>query len=77
MRNSISPFYAVYRLSVYNLSFNSNCRILAAELNCTFTLKFSKNLNSNINFLNLEYIYCRTPAKFVLSHIRFTENFEA
>ena len=26
----------LYR-TVYNLSFNGNCRILAAELNCTFT----------------------------------------
>ena len=34
MRNSISPFYDV---TVYNVSFNSDCRILAAELNYRFT----------------------------------------
>ena len=40
MRPSISPFYGVYSLTVYNLPFNSNCRILAAELNCSFTYIF-------------------------------------
>ena len=29
-------------ITVYNLSFNSNCRILSAELNCIFTLYFYK-----------------------------------
>ena len=38
MQASISPFY-----DVYNLPFNSNCRILAAELNCTFIYIFSES----------------------------------
>ena len=29
-------------ITVYNLSFNSNCRILAAKLNCTFTKNLMK-----------------------------------
>ena len=33
MRNSILPFYD----TVYNMSFNSKCRILAAKLNYRFT----------------------------------------
>ena len=28
-------------ITVHNLPFNSNCRILAAELNCTFTYHFT------------------------------------
>ena len=35
MRNSIAPFYDVY--TAYNLPFNSNCRILSAQLNFIFT----------------------------------------
>ena len=29
-------------ITVYSLPFNSNCRILSAELNCTFTIVFTK-----------------------------------
>ena len=36
MRNSILPFYDVY-ITVYVMSFNSNCHILATELNYRFT----------------------------------------
>ena len=37
MRNSKLPLYDVCSLTVYIVSFNSNCRILAAELNYRFT----------------------------------------
>ena len=38
MRNSVSPFYDVLNyITVYNLSINSNYRILAAKLNYRFT----------------------------------------
>ena len=40
MRPSILPFYDVYNITVYNLPFNSNCCIMAAEINCTFTYIF-------------------------------------
>ena len=60
MQPSISPFYDVYNCvkdyfisipwTVYNLSFNSNCRILAAELNCTFTYIFIIFSESGIFF---------------------------
>ena len=44
MRNSISPFYDVCNnVTVYDMSFNSNCRILAAELNYRFTHKNNYN----------------------------------
>ena len=45
MLNFIAPFYDV--LTVYNLSFNSNCRILSVELNCIFT----ENSNSVVHLL--------------------------
>ena len=34
-------------IAVYNLPFNSNCRIFAAELNCTF-IKVSIQANKNL-----------------------------
>ena len=41
MCNSISPFYDVASyVTVYNMSFNTNCRILAVELNYRFTDNF-------------------------------------
>ena len=36
MRPCISPLYDVYNCLYYNMSFNSNCRIVAAERKYTF-----------------------------------------
>ena len=58
MRNSISPYLSMMYVTVYNMSFNNNCRILAAELNYRFTqLKYLATLFFSLHFYPTLFIY--------------------
>ena len=41
-------------VTVYNMSINSNCRILAAELNYRFTEDYHKNITDNDQEFNVQ-----------------------
>ena len=41
-------YVAMYYVTVYVMSFNSNCRILPAELNYRFTISFPHRLNASM-----------------------------
>ena len=41
-------------VTVYNMSFNSNCHILAAELNYRFTIIYDNDIAINIMISNLK-----------------------
>ena len=45
-----STFLYMRYITVYGLSFNNNCRILSAELNCIFTLIYSMNFDFSCIF---------------------------
>ena len=69
MHPSISPFYDVHNC-LYNLSFNSNCRILAAEQSYRFTYHSLSSLKTTCEF----QLYPDCSEYSVHSHIAECQN---